>query len=124
MVTLRLAWTADRSPYLRKDKDQRTRFERGRSNSSSSRSPAHCVNISEPWCGKEKHSRAILSLIEIRGGSEGLKSEAYDPQKAAAAKTSGKGSSPAKPPNGYDDYTYGNSYKRVRSKVENQLFFL
>lgn len=117
--TLRLGWTADRPPYyIRKEKDQRTRSERN--SICKSRSSGHCTNISEPWRGGEQYSRAILSLIAIRGGSEGLKSEAYDPQKATAgagSKTLGKGSSPAKTPDGYDDYTYSsNTYKGVRSK--------
>lgn len=116
--TLRPGWTADGPPYLRKEKDQRTRFERNRS--CRSRSSAQRTNISEPWGHGEQHSRAILSLITIRGGSEGLKSEVYDPQKATAgvgSKTSGRGSSPAKTPDRYDDYTCGsNSSKGVRSK--------
>ncbi|CAM9093425.1 unnamed protein product, partial [Ascophyllum nodosum] len=106
-----VGWTAERHPYLRNGTQQRIRLQ-GSSRSISSFARRDTAGSSRDF--RKRKSRVALLLL-LRGGSEGLKREAYDPRKAAEPSGSVRSSQgplfPATPPKRHDDYKCGDADK-------------
>ena len=119
-----VGWTAERHPYLRNGTQQRIRLQ-GSSRSISSFARRDTAGSSRDF--RKRKSRVALLLL-LRGGSEGLKREAYDPRKAAEPSGSVRSSQgplfPATPPKRHDDYKCGDADKAVSLTASTSTFYL